>query len=421
MRCSRRWTGERMALFQIAEPDAQPAATHAQARDRHRSGHDQLARRRRCATASPSCCPTTKAARWCRRSFATRMSVVEVGLRRDVAPVARSAEHDRLGQALHGARAGRRRRRPPIPLRFVEAPGMLQIATRSGVKSPVEISADDPAGAPRARRGAARRARSTAPWSPSPRTSTMRSARRRRTRRSLPASTCCACSTSRRPPRSPTASTTPPKASTPSTTWAAARSTSRSSSSRAACSRCSSTNGDSALGGDDFDHRVFCWAIEAGKLPPLVAAGCAPAARESRAKPRRCSPGTRRHRSSRSFRAATRSSLSSPAETFARDHADAGAEDDAAGAPRAARCGSRTGRTSRASSWSAARRGCRVCGGRSPSSSASRRSPTSIPTKSWPWARRCRRTRSPATATATTTGCCSTSSRCRSASRRWAA
>ncbi|HVF64163.1 MAG TPA: Fe-S protein assembly chaperone HscA [Casimicrobiaceae bacterium] len=29
------------------------------------------------------------------------------------------------------------------------------------------------------------------------------------------------------------------------------------------------TNGDSALGGDDFDHRVFCWAIQNGKLPPL--------------------------------------------------------------------------------------------------------------------------------------------------------
>ncbi|MEO8509209.1 MAG: Fe-S protein assembly chaperone HscA [Betaproteobacteria bacterium] len=29
------------------------------------------------------------------------------------------------------------------------------------------------------------------------------------------------------------------------------------------------TNGDSALGGDDFDHRIFCWIIEAGKLPPL--------------------------------------------------------------------------------------------------------------------------------------------------------
>jgi molecular chaperone HscA len=29
------------------------------------------------------------------------------------------------------------------------------------------------------------------------------------------------------------------------------------------------TGGDSALGGDDFDHRVFCWIIEAAKLPPL--------------------------------------------------------------------------------------------------------------------------------------------------------
>ena len=28
------------------------------------------------------------------------------------------------------------------------------------------------------------------------------------------------------------------------------------------------TNGDSALGGDDFDHRVFCWILEAGRVPP---------------------------------------------------------------------------------------------------------------------------------------------------------
>ncbi len=28
------------------------------------------------------------------------------------------------------------------------------------------------------------------------------------------------------------------------------------------------TNGDSALGGDDFDHRVYCWIIEAAGLPP---------------------------------------------------------------------------------------------------------------------------------------------------------
>src|SRR5690242_21328879 len=30
-----------------------------------------------------------------------------------------------------------------------------------------------------------------------------------------------------------------------------------------------STNGDSALGGDDFDHRVFCWILEHAGLPPL--------------------------------------------------------------------------------------------------------------------------------------------------------
>jgi molecular chaperone HscA len=30
-----------------------------------------------------------------------------------------------------------------------------------------------------------------------------------------------------------------------------------------------STGGDSALGGDDFDHRLFCWIIEQAKLSPL--------------------------------------------------------------------------------------------------------------------------------------------------------
>lgn len=29
------------------------------------------------------------------------------------------------------------------------------------------------------------------------------------------------------------------------------------------------TNGDSALGGDDFDRRIFCWVLEQSKLPPL--------------------------------------------------------------------------------------------------------------------------------------------------------
>ncbi len=31
------------------------------------------------------------------------------------------------------------------------------------------------------------------------------------------------------------------------------------------------TGGDSALGGDDFDHRIFCWVIETAKLQPLSA------------------------------------------------------------------------------------------------------------------------------------------------------
>jgi molecular chaperone HscA len=31
------------------------------------------------------------------------------------------------------------------------------------------------------------------------------------------------------------------------------------------------TAGDASLGGDDFDHRVFCWIIEEAKLPPLGA------------------------------------------------------------------------------------------------------------------------------------------------------
>jgi molecular chaperone HscA len=29
------------------------------------------------------------------------------------------------------------------------------------------------------------------------------------------------------------------------------------------------TNGDSALGGDDFDHRIFCWILSEASLPPL--------------------------------------------------------------------------------------------------------------------------------------------------------
>src|SRR5213078_4337259 len=31
------------------------------------------------------------------------------------------------------------------------------------------------------------------------------------------------------------------------------------------------TSGDSALGGDDFDHRVYCWALETSRVGPVSA------------------------------------------------------------------------------------------------------------------------------------------------------
>src|SRR5262249_17363482 len=33
------------------------------------------------------------------------------------------------------------------------------------------------------------------------------------------------------------------------------------------------TNGDAALGGDDFDQRLFCWVVERAKLAPLSPEG----------------------------------------------------------------------------------------------------------------------------------------------------
>ena len=35
------------------------------------------------------------------------------------------------------------------------------------------------------------------------------------------------------------------------------------------------TNGDSALGGDDFDQRMYCWMVEKGRFQPLSQAICA--------------------------------------------------------------------------------------------------------------------------------------------------
>ena len=68
------------------------------------------------------------------------------------------------------------------------------------------------------------------------------------------ASSACASSTSRRPPRWPTASTRRRTRRSPSSTSAAARSTSPSWTSATASSRSKAINGDTHLGGDDFDQ-----------------------------------------------------------------------------------------------------------------------------------------------------------------------
>ena len=77
------------------------------------------------------------------------------------------------------------------------------------------------------------------------------------------------------------------------------------------------TNGDSALGGDDFDHRVYCWVVEEARLPPLSPEDTrlllvkAREAKEHLTHPR----AARDHRDA--VRPASRSTLTLTAETFA--------------------------------------------------------------------------------------------------------
>ena len=68
-------------------------------------------------------------------------------------------------------------------------------------------------------------------------------------------------STSQRRPPSPTGWTRRATRRSPSTTWAAARSTSRSSELGEGVFEVKATNGDTHLGGDDFDQRVIDWLL----------------------------------------------------------------------------------------------------------------------------------------------------------------
>ena len=101
------------------------------------------------------------------------------------------------------------------------------------------------------------------------------------------------------------------------------------------------TNGDSALGGDDFDHRVFCWLIEAAKLPPLSPAD----ARLLLVKAREAKENLSDHDEATIARDAVRRIEGEPdahARDVHRDHREPRPQDDAAGA--SARCATRSWR-----------------------------------------------------------------------------
>ena len=76
------------------------------------------------------------------------------------------------------------------------------------------------------------------------------------------------------------------------------------------------TNGDSALGGDDFDHRVFCWIIEAAAAAAAVAGRHAAADGQGARGEGEPDAARRRRRSSRRCPTAPRSTSRSTVETF---------------------------------------------------------------------------------------------------------
>ena len=167
------------------------------------------------------------------------------------------------------------------------------------------------------------------------------------------------------------------------------------------------TNGDSALGGDDFDQAIAThWRVghqiadaKGGDTRRLLAA--AREVKERLTTAERADDRGRRFPTGRSCTCNSRawsSSRSPPRWCRRRSH------------PPGRRCamrGSPPATSTASCSW-AARRACRTCSVRWRSSSASRRSRTSIPTRWWRSALRSRPTCSRAIARPATTGCCST-------------
>ena len=152
------------------------------------------------------------------------------------------------------------------------------------------------------------------------------------------------------------------------------------------------TGGDTALGGDDFDRAIAERMLAERKKDGLDDQVDEAAVKTALALARHMKEqlSDRDQTSGRlelsgvpSFHALTRAEFEAMIASYVkrtRRHRP----------PCAGRRRHRRRRRCRASCWLAARRACRWCAPRSLRCSASRRSPTSIPTRSWRWARPCR-------------------------------
>ena len=103
------------------------------------------------------------------------------------------------------------------------------------------------------------------------------------------------------------------------------------------------TNGDAALGGDDWDQRVFCWIVEEAKLAPLAPRDMRLLLVKAREAKEYLTGHAEARISARLSSAASSSTSTLDTETFCRITAAPGAED--ARRRRARRCATRAWRS----------------------------------------------------------------------------
>ena len=304
-----------MALLQIAEPDVVSRAARAQARGRHRPRHDEFARRDG-AQRLPG-----RPARRGRSSAAAVDRPLRRVRRRSRSPGAgdagrRSAEHDRLGQAADGARADRSHRRAAlsVPLRRRARHGAARArAPASRVPSRCR---------PRscARCGFARRRASAAALAGAVVTvpAYFDDAQRQATKDAARLAGLDVLRLLNEPTAAAIAYGLDNASEGTYAVYDLGGGTFDISILRLSKGvfEVLATNGDSALGGDDFDHRVYCWVDRGGAAAAAVARRhAAPDAQVARGEGEPDDPRARR-RSSRRCRRRARSIVALTEEIF---------------------------------------------------------------------------------------------------------